>query len=78
MKPIVSIGVDITTCSQCPWQIGGDHIEQWRAHTRSEHPQYAGQLDAIVAAISGTGTWDTSYEAACIRLAGIILAPPES
>lgn len=70
--PIGRMGVDITACSFCGWQRGGDSVPAWRSHMAEDHVEvYATQI-LIVDAIRGHGTYDTNYEDACLRLAGNI------
>lgn len=73
MKPI-RMSVDTMTCTQCSWQHRGEDWSLWWAHLDSEHPGYAAYLRAARDALGDTGTYDTAYEEAVLRLAGKVWA----
>ena len=70
--PLIRLDVHVTCCSYCSWRFEGDSVSMWRDHMAVAHPSEAEFMERAVDAIRGHGTYDTDWEAACYRIAGLI------
>lgn len=73
VHPLEFLKVDATFCGQCSWRVERDDVAAWRSHQAERHPERYERLIAALSAIADTGSYDTFYEAAALRLVGKIL-----